>query len=208
MAKTNWFGGSANFQAGVCDVEVKAIADGSWKDESGWVSLGRSDHATFTMATDYLDLVSMQTGTKPANAQITGQEAMVEIGLAEMVAEAFEASFPGASIQRSGADIIGIAVVQTMGSRLTDALYWIRITKYVKGTPSTEEKDRVYLLVAPRVESGEWAHDNSQQFITVMYKGFPASEDYVAAEDVVLRKNPDNIDVPAHWWTLIPSDLV
>lgn len=208
MSKTNWFGGSANFQAGVCDVEVKKVSDGSWKDESGWTSLGRSDHATFTTSTDYLDLVSMQSGTKPANAQITGKEAMVEVGLAEMVVEAFEASFPGASIQRTGDVIDGIAVVQDMGERLTDNLYWLRLTKYVKGQPSTEAKDRVFMLVAPRVESGEWAHDNTQQFITVMYKGFPASEDYVDALDVVLRKNRDNVDTPAHWWTMLPSEAV
>lgn len=204
---TNWFGGAVNFQAGQCDMEVKKVSLGTWLDESGWVNVGKCDHITQTMGTDYLDLVSMQTGSKPANAQITGQEAMVEAGFAELVAETFERAFPGASIVRDGSDIVGVAVVQAMGERLTDNLYWVRLTKYVSGAPSDELLDRVYMLMAPRVESGEWAHDLTQQFITLMYKGFPASSDYVSGGDIVLRPNRDSVDVPAHVWTMLPEEV-
>lgn len=208
MAFTGWFGGARNFQAGQCKTEVKRVADGSWEDESGWEDLGKSDHATMTPSTDYLDLMSMQDGTKPANAQITGQETMVELGLAEMVAEAFERTFPGASIVRDGSDIVGVAIVNAMGSRLTDNLYWIRLTKYVNGQPSEELLDRVYMVCAPRIESGEWTHDLTQQFITVMFKSFPASADYVPSGEIVLRPNSDGDDVPAHVWTMLPEEVI
>lgn len=207
MANTGWFGGARNFQAGQCKTEVKKVSDGSWIDESGWVDLGKSDHVTMTPSTDYLDLTSMQTGSKPANAQITGQETMVEMGLAEMVAETFERTFPGASIVMDGLTIVGVAIVQAMGSRLTDNLYWVRLTKYVNGAPSAELLDRVYCLVAPRVESGEWTHDLTQQFITLMYKAFPASSDYVTGADIVLRPNADGDDVPAFVWTMLPTEV-
>lgn len=207
MANTGWFGGQANFQAGQCKVEVKAVSDGSWIDESGWTDLKKSDHVTMTVATDYLDLMSMQDGSKPANAQITGQETMTEIGLAEMVAEIFEITFPGASIILDGSTVVGIAITKTLGSRLTDKLYWLRLTKYVNGQPSEELVDRVYMLVAPRIESGEWTHDLTQQFISVTFKNFPASSDYVSGGNIVLRPNSDGDDVPAHIWTMLPEEV-
>lgn len=207
MAFTDWFGGARNFQAGQCKTEVKKVSDGSWMDESGWVDLGRSDHVTVTPSTDYLDLMSMQDGSKPANAQVTGQETLTEMGLAEMVAETFERTFPGASIVMDGLDIVGVAIVQELGTRLTDNLYWIRLTKYVAGQPSTELLDRIYMLCAPRIESGEWTHDLTQQFPSVTFKNFPASSNYVSGGDIVLRPNRNGVDVPAHLWTMLPEEV-
>lgn len=198
MAKQAWFGGAANFTIGQADIAVKKVTVSSWDTGTGWQTLGRVDHINFNEMYTWGPMKSLQTGDDEANAQIIGQSTNAEVGLVEMYAEVYEQIWPGAVVKRDGGDVVRIYSKKMQGVRLTDLLMWVRITKYKNGAPSTDVLDTIYSLMAPRLESGEINSDLSQQVITLPFKGFVASEDYVTP---AVTDADDEYDTPLSFWT-------
>lgn len=197
MAKSAWFGGAALQQIGQSIFEIKPVAAGPYYESTGWLTLGKTDHINFSEVFDWADLTNLQYGSRPANAQITGQAVTGEIGLVEMYAEVFERFWPGARVIKSGDTVLQVTAKKVVGYRLTDFLFWVRITQFRQGKASTDQLDAIYALMAPRIETGEMNSDLSPQVITVPLVGFEASEDYVA--------NPvlDEYDAtPLMFWTI------
>jgi len=178
MARSAWFGGAALQQIGQSKIEIKAVADGPYHEAAGWNTLGKTDHINFAEAFDWVDMTNLDYGSRPANAQITGQAVTGEIGLVEMYAEVFERFWPGARVIKAGETVLQVTAKKVVGYRLTDFLFWIRITQFRQGKPSTAPLDIIYALMAPRLETGEMNSDLSPQVITVPLVGFEASSDY------------------------------
>lgn len=204
MAKTSWFGGRKNFQLGPANLYVKRVDAGSWQDNTGWLSLERTESVTWKGEQEKADLVSSQTGTKPANKVEVGFEASVEAGLGEAIVEVIEKVMQGVIVRRDTAgDVIQVLRGTNIGRRDTDDLLWMKVVRLTGGAESTDPLDTVYMLVCPNTESGEWTFDAAtQQFPSCMFKGYPASSDYVEDEDdQVYATNADGQLVACHYWT-------
>src|SRR5689334_17093198 len=124
MPKNAWFGGAPLQQIGQSIVEVKAVSL-PWDVDTGWQTLGKTDHNNFGEAFDWTDMTNLQYGSRPANSQITGQAVMGELGLVEMYAEVFEMIWPGAKVLRWPNNTLKqIVAKRVVGARLTDFLMW------------------------------------------------------------------------------------
>ena len=197
MAKNAWFGGAPLQQIGQSIVEIKPISE-NWELDTGWLNLGKTDHNNFMASFDWADLNNLQYGSKPANAQITGQNVGGELGLVEMYAEVFEKVWPGAKVIRWPDNTLKrIIARKVVGARLTDYLYWYRFTQFRNGKKSTNHKDAIYALMATRMESGEINADLSPQVVTLPLVGFEASADYVNTPVL----DPEDGETPLFFWT-------
>ena len=199
IAKTKWFGGGPNGRLGVCDISVKRVVDGAWDDPANWRKLGKTDHVNFNETYAWGDLKSNQTGEDIMNAQLIGQSTNAEVGLVELYAEVFEFIWPGGVVKRDlSSNVTRVYSKKMFGYMLTDLLLWVKFTQYERGVPSTDPLMTIYSLMAPRLESGEINSDLSQQIITLPFKGFIASEDYVTPA-VFDADDPDK--TPLSFWT-------
>ena len=200
MADTGWLGGRKNFSMGPANVYTKLVSAGSWQDESGFTTVGRTESTILRNILEFGDLVSSQTGTVAYDNQITGDGAEIECNLAEATLERLEElTFDVKLIRDSAGDIVQALRSSQIGKRISDKLLWVKVVRIDGGADSTDPFDTAYFLGAPKQESVELSFTAAdQRFYNMMFKCYAAGDAFIEdPSDRVLDENGS----PAYWWT-------
>ncbi len=166
------FLGRSVLELGPCRVEVKPkVID--WDDESGWISVGNTDQTTWRRIANKADLVASQTGTRPDNKVIVGQQGQLEFGMGQATAERLELVVQDIKLEKTGPVVNQLMVVNKLGEDDRSILFWVRATKIFGGILSVDPLDQIFALAAPMSETIEEVFDAAtQRFVPVLLEAY------------------------------------
>ena len=159
---------------GPSNIYIKPIASGSWNLNTLWLSLGLTESVIFRTITTKGDLKASQKGDRPYDKVIIAQQCQIEAGLGQAALEILEDVAQGVSLIRNTANAITQAmIVNKLGARDRENLFWVKIVELDGNVESTNPLDEVYMLASPSSETVELTFDaTTQRFWGTMFEAY------------------------------------
>jgi hypothetical protein len=177
--------GKNYLQMGPSNIYIKPIALGSWDIDTNWIALGLTESVIFRSITSKGDLKASQKGDRPYDKVIISQQCQVEAGLGQASLETLEYVGQGISLIKDSNNVITQAmIVNKLGSRDRENLFWVKIVELDGNVESTDPLDSVYMLAAPSSDTVELTFDaTTQRFWGTMFEAYENEDDATLVVD-------------------------
>lgn len=195
MAITGSIFGKNKGSIGPANLYIKLVSDGAWDDNTGWVSLGKTESSTLRDIVSKAEIRFSQDGDRPADRVIIAQQVQIETALGKPYLERLENIKRGLYLKKNTAGAITQAMLtDRLGERDSDNLVWVKMVEIVDGIESTDPLDTIYIKSAANMDTTELQFDvSTQRYHGLLFDSYKNDDTVVGVFDSSNR--------PAYCWT-------